>query len=157
LEGQGVGIGYRYEFQIGNSMTAQDSTGLLANAILILHVCFVGFVLLGLVFVILGGFRGWRWVRNPWFRLVHLLAIGVVAGQAWCGAICPLTTWEMSLRERAGQAVYEGSFMAHWLQRLLYYDAPPWVFVLGYTLFGLAVAASWFAVRPRSFFSRTAE
>ena len=62
--------------------------------------------------------------------------------------ICPLTTWEVALRQKAGQAGYEGSFVEHWLQSILYYSAPNWVFVLGYSLFGALVIASWFLVRP---------
>ena len=123
----------------------------LADLILLLHASFVVFVIAGLALVLLGGWRGWRWVRNPWFRLAHLLAIGVVVAQAWLGALCPLTTLEMSLRARAGEAVYPGSFIAHWLESLLYYRAPPWAFIVCYTVFGFLVVASWYAVRPRSF------
>ncbi|MGH8119146.1 MAG: DUF2784 domain-containing protein, partial [Gammaproteobacteria bacterium] len=92
-----------------------------------------------------------EWVRNPWFRVAHLLAIGVVVSQAWLGVLCPLTTLEMALRDRAGGAVYPGSFIAHWVEFLLYYRAPAWVFTLCYSVFGVLVAASWLAVRPRPF------
>jgi hypothetical protein len=71
--------------------------------------------------------------------------------QSWLAAICPLTTLEMTFRSRAGDAVYPGSFIGHWLETLLYYDAPAWVFVLCYTAFGALVLASWFWVRPRPF------
>jgi hypothetical protein len=57
----------------------------------------------------------------------------------------------MALRSMAGGAVYSGSFLSHWLETLIYYHAPMWVFALCYTLFAAAVAASWFWVRPRSF------
>ena len=124
---------------------------LLADLVLLLHAVFVVFVIAGLVLVLLGAWRGWVWVRNPWFRLAHLLAIGVVVAQAWLGVLCPLTTLEMTLRDRAGEAVYPGSFIAHWLESMLYYRAPTWVFTLCYTVFGLLVIASWYAVRPRSF------
>ena len=122
----------------------------LADLVLLLHVLFVVFVVTGLVLVLLGGVRGWHWVRNPWFRVMHLLAIGIVVLQAWLGVLCPLTTLEMSLRARAGDAVYPGSFIAHWLEALLYYQAPAWVFIVCYTVFGFLVVASWYAVRPRS-------
>lgn len=124
---------------------------LAADLLLLLHVLFVAFVILGLVLVIVGKPMNWCWVRNPWFRLAHLVAIAVVVLQSWLGAICPLTTWEMALRARAGAATYTGAFVAHWLERLLYYQAPAWVFVVCYTVFGAAVVASWFWVRPRSF------
>ena len=121
---------------------------LLADIILIIHVLFVAFVVLGLFAVYTGYFLNWQWVRNRTFRIVHLCAIGYVAGQAWLGVVCPLTTWEMALRAKAGAATYSGSFIQHWLQSLLYYSAPEWVFVLVYTVFGILVLASWFVVRP---------
>ena len=113
-----------------------------------LHVLFVAFVIVGLLLVVAGGLLSWKWVRNRTFRILHLLAIGIVVLQAWVGVICPLTTVEMWLRARAGDAVYEGSFIAHWLSAILYYQAPAWVFVVCYTAFGVLVAGSWFLVRP---------
>lgn len=124
---------------------------LAADAVLLLHVLFVAFVIVGLVLILAGKAFRWSWVRNPWFRLAHLLAIGVVVVQSWFGAICPLTTIEMTLRSRAGDTVYPGSFVAHWLEAILYYRAPAWVFAVSYTLFGAMVAGSWFWVSPRRF------
>ena len=124
---------------------------LAADAMLLLHVLFVAFLLVGLVLIFVGKFLNWAWVRNPWFRTAHLVAIGVVVIQSWLGVICPFTTWEMALRSRAGNAVYSGTFISHWLETILYYQTPAWVFVVCYTAFGALVAASWFLVRPRSF------
>ena len=124
---------------------------ILADLVLVTHVSVVAFVVVGLLVILCGGAAGWRWIRNPWFRATHLAAIGLVVVQAWLGVICPLTTLEMHLRERAGDATYSGAFIAHWLQKLLYYEAPAWVFVVCYTLFGLAVIGSWLKFRPRSF------
>lgn len=122
-----------------------------ADAILLLHMLFVCFVLGGLVLIICGGVCGWSWVRNPWFRLAHIMAIGLVVIQSWLGVICPLTTWEMALRTQAGGAGYEGSFIGYWLGRILYYQAPPWAFVVAYTAFGMLVLMCWLRIRPRSF------
>jgi hypothetical protein len=55
----------------------------------------------------------------------------------------------MAFRERAGDAAYTGSFISHWLETLLYYNAPPWVFVVCYTAFGALVVVSWIWVPPR--------
>lgn len=122
-----------------------------ADFVLVAHASFVAFLIVGLLAILIGGACGWRCVRNPWFRALHLAGIGLVVIQAWFGVICPLTTLEMYLRERAGEPAYRGTFIAHWLQKLLYYEAPAWVFAAGYTLFGLAVVASWVKVRPRPF------
>lgn len=120
-----------------------------ADAVLLVHVGFVAFVLLGLLCILAGGALRWQWVRNPWFRLLHLVAIGIVVLQSWLGALCPLTTLEMALRQKAGEATYSGSFIAHWLNSLLYIEAPMWMFAVAYTMFGLLVAVSWVLVRPR--------
>lgn len=120
-----------------------------ADLLLVLHTLLVAFVILGLLATFIGYVRSWRWVRNYWFRLSHLVVIAVVVLQSWLGVLCPLTSWEMALRERAGEAGYDGSFIEHWLQSLLYYSAPDWVFILVYTVFGALVVLSWFLVRPR--------
>ncbi len=122
---------------------------LLADMVLVLHVIIVAFVVGGLVLVIAGNLRGWHCVNALWFRLAHLGAIAFVVAQAWLGMVCPLTTLEMWLRVKAGAAAYSGGFIEHWLQRVLYYDAPPWVFVLAYSLFGLLVLATWLVYPPR--------
>ena len=132
-------------------MDSTTAYQLAADAILLLHVLFAAFVVFGLVLVFVGHALGWSWVRNPWFRLIHLIAIAVVVIQSWLRVICPLTTIEMGLRGRAGGVTYPGSFMAHWLETVLYYQAPPWVFMVCYTVFGAMVVASWFWVRPRRF------
>ena len=124
---------------------------LAADLLLFGHVLFVAFVVLGLALILIGKPFDWAWVRNPWFRFTHLAAIGVVALQSWAGLICPLTTWEMALRERTHDYVYSGSFISHWLESLLYFQAPVWAFTVCYTIFAAIVVASWFWVRPRHF------
>jgi hypothetical protein len=121
----------------------------LANAVMLIHLGVVVFVVLGLPLVVIGNRAGWPWVNRYGWRLTHLAAIGVVALQAWLGRYCPLTIWETWLRERAGQTGYAGGFMEHWVQRLLYYDAPLWMFAVLYTGFGLLVAWAWWCYPPR--------
>lgn len=121
---------------------------LTADLILALHVLFVVFAVLGAAAIYAGLWRSWRWVRNYWFRVLHLGSIVFVMLDAWAGLICPLTIWEMQLRNKAGDVTYSGSFIQHWLQSLLYYDAPDWVFTFVYTIFGALVLAAWFIVKP---------
>jgi len=122
-----------------------------ADVILFTHVLFVAFVIFGLLLIVAGKLFSWFWVRNPWFRLVHLIAIFGVVLQSWLGVTCFLTSWEMALRKKADDATYSGTFISHWLETILYYNASEWVFIISYTVFGLLVLASWLWVRPRPF------
>lgn len=123
--------------------------GLLADAILLLHVAIVLFVVGGQALILLGGWRRWAWVRSLRLRLVHAALVVFIALQAWLGQLCPLTVWEQSLRRVAGQDTYGEGFIEYWLGRLLYVQAPWWVFVLAYSGFALLVLASWRWVPPR--------
>jgi polyferredoxin len=122
---------------------------LLADGVLVAHVALVAFVVGGLLLVVVGNLVGWQWVNALGFRMAHLAAIGFVVAESWLGIVCPLTSLEVWLRAQARQAAYTGGFIEHWLQRLLYYDLPGWVFTLAYSLFGLAVLASWWYFPPR--------
>src|SRR3954447_14470520 len=104
-----------------------------ADSVLVAHVALAAFIVVGLVVAVAGNLKGWQWVNNRWFRSAHLAAIGIVVAEAWFGVACPLTTLELWLRSQAGGDAYGGGFIEHWFRRLLYYDAPPWAFVLGYT------------------------
>jgi hypothetical protein len=120
----------------------------LADAVLVAHVGVVLFIVGGLVLILAGGRLNWAWVRGMRFRAIHLAAIAYVVVTTWFGIDCGLTTLEQSLRLKAGQTSFEGDFIAHWLSRILFYEAPPWAFITVYTAFGMVVLWSWIAVRP---------
>ncbi len=122
-----------------------------ADAVLVLHFSVVLFVIGGLIAIPLGNMLRWRWVNGLRFRLLHASAIVVITAQAWLGQHCPLTLLEAWLREQAGEALrYEVSFIQHWLERLMYFQAPLWVFAVLYTAFGGVVALAWWRYPPRS-------
>ncbi|MGH8752164.1 MAG: DUF2784 domain-containing protein [Burkholderiales bacterium] len=118
----------------------------LADLVLALHFCFVLFVVGGLALIWIGAALRWRWVRNFWFRAVHLAAILFVAGESLAGMLCPLTVWEDTLR--ASQT--GSSFMQRWAGRLIYYDFPEWVFTGAYLLFAFVVIITFIAIQPRA-------
>jgi len=121
----------------------------MADGVLLLHVLFIVFVLAGQFLILLGAYWGWSWIRNWWFRIFHLGAIGIVVTRAWLSLICPLTILEMRLRAQAGQEQYEGSFIQFWLECLLYYEATAGIFIALYTVFGLFVVITWFRFPPQ--------
>ena len=121
----------------------------LADALLALHVGVVLFVVCGLAAILVGAWRRWAWTRSYRFRIAHLLLMAFIAVQAWLGRICPLTLWEQALRRHAGQIAHDGSFVEHWLSRLIFFEASWWIFVAAYTVFAVVVAACWLLLPPR--------
>ena len=121
----------------------------MADLVLLLHFGVVVFVAGALPVIVAGNRLGWHWVNAPWFRLLHLGAIACVAVQGWLGIECPLTTLEVRLRAESGGPPMAQGFIAHWVQRLMFYTAPNWVFNLVYTGYGLLVAALWWVFPPR--------
>lgn len=125
------------------------SPAALANIVALIHFAWVAFLVLGLAAILLGIAFRWEWVRNRWFRVIHLAMIAIVVGESLAGVACPLTIWEHQLRMRAGQQTLEGDFIASWVHRLMFFQAEPWVFTTIYVGFGLAVLAVWIIAPPR--------
>ena len=123
---------------------------MMADVLLVVHFLIAAFIVLGLAAVWLGAALGWRWVRNPWFRYLHLGAIAFVAAEAVLGIACPLTVWEDLLR--GGRSMDGGaeSFVARWLRALLFYQAPEWVFTAAYLAWATATLVTLRLVPPRT-------
>lgn len=82
----------------------------LADALVLLHLAFVIFVLAGALLVAV-------WPRLAW---LHLPAVGwgiLVEVNGW---LCPLTPWEQALRRHGGAAPYAGGFVEHYIVPILY-------------------------------------
>lgn len=84
--------------------------GLLADLVLLVHLAFV-------VFVVLGGFLALRWPKAAW---AHLPAAAWGALIEFRGWVCPLTPLENRLRSLAGEAGYAGGFIEHYVVEVLY-------------------------------------
>jgi Protein of Unknown function (DUF2784) len=117
----------------------------LADVLLVLHFAIAAFIVGGLILVWTGALLGWGWIRNPWFRYLHLAAIVFVAAEALIGMVCPLTLWEDLLRGGARP----DSFVGRWVRRLLYYEAPEWIFTAAYAAWAAATLVTLALVPPR--------
>ncbi len=62
---------------------------ILADLVVMLHALYVAFVVLGMAAILIGIALGRGWARNFWFRVLHLLAIGVVVAQEFLGPPAP--------------------------------------------------------------------
>jgi hypothetical protein len=85
---------------------------LLADGVVILHLLFI-------LFVVLGGIMTLVWPKVIW---VHIPCVFWAIIIELTGMICPLTPLENELRSRAGQGVYSGDFVIHYLEPLIYLE-----------------------------------
>ncbi|MGH7831790.1 MAG: DUF2784 domain-containing protein [Candidatus Binatia bacterium] len=120
-----------------------------ADILLLIHFLYILAVVLPLPLIAIGTWRDWAWVRNFWFRNLHLAAIGYLVYQILAGATCFLTDWEMEWREAAGQPVYAESFIEHWVGRLVYIDLPAEVYAAIYFGFSFLVLLLYALSPPR--------
>src|SRR5688572_15187158 len=127
----------------------------LADLIVAMHAGYLAFVLVGQVLIWVGLLRGWAWVRNPWFRIAHVLAIVVVALEAVVGMPCPLTVWEDDLRFMAGVPVQESTFVGRIAHALIRVDIPfdHWLLQSSYYIVAGLILITFVLAPPR--FSRS--
>jgi hypothetical protein len=127
--------------------------GYAADALVAIHLAYVGYVVLGQLVIILAAAMKWQWARNPWFRFTHLAAIVYVAYEEFAGIRCPLTVWEEQLRALGGQAMDVGqTFMGRMFHDLLFYpDTPHIVFAVGHVAMAVLVLQAFIMYPPRWF------
>jgi len=117
---------------------------MLADCVVVIHLVVMIFITAGLPLIYLGAALRWAWVRDWRWRAVHLAAIGFVAAESLAGMVCPLTLWEDALRSRRSSV----GFIERWVDYILFYDFPTWVFTIAYAAFAALVALTWFVVPP---------
>jgi len=130
------------------SYHVEMSYGFWADVLGLIHAAIVLFVVGGQVLILTGWAFGWVWTRGLWLRRAHLGFIIVIMTIAALGEWCPLTVWESELRHLAEQQGYTQGFIATWLDRLLYYQAPLWVFAVAYILFTVLVVWTYWKYPP---------
>ena len=129
-----------------------SAAAVLAEAVLAAHVAVILFNVFGLIVVPIGAARGWRFVHIAWWRVLHVLLLAAVAAQALASRACFLTLWQSDL---AGSAASPTPLIESWVDRLIYWKLPIWIFAALYTVvFVYAVALLWLVplrrIRQRS-------
>lgn len=108
-----------------------------ADAVVVLHLFWI-------VFLILGALPGSRW---SWVKWTHLAALAFSIALQGFGWICPLTHLEVWLRSSGGAQPYEGTFIRHYAEQLVYAEIPRGALLAG-TLMVVALSL-WLYRRPR--------
>lgn len=117
-----------------------------ATFVLALHLAVIVFNVAGCVLIPVGAWRGWCWVREFWWRLAHLLGLAVVAAQALSGRACFLTIWQGDISGTS----HVQPLIASWIDRVIYWSLPLWVFAVAYVAVFAYVIVLWIVVRPRA-------
>jgi hypothetical protein len=120
-----------------------------ADILVTIHLGFMLFVLIGQILIVAGWLLRWEWVRNFWFRLIHLGSIVFVAAQAVFGIECPLTTWERELRGGRLHDLESASAIGRFCNETLFFRPAPVVFAIVYVTFALLVLLTWIFAPPR--------
>jgi hypothetical protein len=117
----------------------------LAELVLALHMAVIAFNVFGLVAIPLGAWARWDFVRVRWWRLLHIASLAVVALQAVLGRACFLTILQADL-ERGGE---ESPLVMRWVNSVIYWPLPMWVFTAAYVLVFAYVLALYRWIPPR--------
>jgi hypothetical protein len=122
---------------------------LLADLVVVIHIAYVAYIIVGVILILAGLTCKWSWVRNPWFRLTHFAAILIVVLELIFKTTCPLTVLEFKFRSLAGQPMTEATF----IERLMYYILSGWLPGSWtnsiYVVVGVVVALTFVLAPPR--------
>ena len=117
----------------------------LADLVVVVHLAYFVFVVGGFVCIVLGAWRGWPWIRNPWFRTAHLAAVFIVLAENLFAWNCPLNVAETSLRAASPEAPdAAGGF----LDFLLHHTLTERALEIIYWTIGVALVVLFVVVRP---------
>jgi hypothetical protein len=119
-----------------------------ADAVIVVHFLFILFMLLGFLLTIYAVLFREKFFDWWLFRSLHLLGIFYVASLSILGKYCPLTILENELRLKYEVfSVYSGSFIVHYLEKLVYPDVNPLVIQIP-TVFLAIFTIVMFIVKP---------
>lgn len=120
-----------------------------ADLVFIFHFLYILFIVLGQIYILLGVLFNWGFVRNLWFRLIHLGGIIVVSIQEFLDLSCPLTLLEDYLNRLAGKSYEQDlTFLGRLLNKLIYQSVPNWLLSFLYIGFGLIVLLTFLIFPP---------
>jgi hypothetical protein len=114
---------------------------ILADLVVLIHLAFI-------LFAVLGGVLVLSWKRYAWF---HLPAVVWAAFIEFMGWVCPLTPLENWLREKDGTSGYRAGFIDHHILPIIYPDSltRPSQVALGAFVLGINLGVYGWVLRHR--------
>tara|TARA_B100000989_G_scaffold288139_1_gene258544 strand:- start:576 stop:947 length:372 start_codon:yes stop_codon:yes gene_type:complete len=117
---------------------------LFSEIILLLHLLIFLFITLSFILIPIGYFQKWEWVKNKYYRSIHLILMGIISIETILGFMCPLTILENYFRDdiKVDNKLTE---IAH---QILYWDLPNYQFIILYILSFSYLIFLWFFFKP---------
>ena len=115
-----------------------------SEIVLLLHFSIFLFMVFSFILIPFGYFQKWEWVKNIYFRSIHLILMGIISIETILGFMCPLTILENFLR--ADKKI--DNIFSKIIHQIMYWDFTNYQFIILYLLSLSYFIFLWFYFRP---------
>ena len=117
---------------------------ILSEIVLLFHFSIFLFIIISFILIPLGYQKKWKWVKNKYYRLIHLVLMGIIFIETILGFMCPLTTLENFLRND----IEINNKITQIIHQIMYWDLPSYQFIILYLLSLLYLIFLWLFFKP---------
>ena len=117
---------------------------LFSEIVLLFHFCIFLFILLSFFLIPFGYYQKWKWVKNKYYRLIHLVLMGIIFIETILGFMCPLTILENFLRND----IEVDNNLTQIIHQIMYWNLPNYQFIILYILSFSYLIFLWFFFKP---------
>ena len=117
---------------------------LFSEIVLLFHFCIFLFVILSFFLIPFGYYQKWEWVKNKYYRLIHLVLMGIIFIETILGFMCPLTILENFLRND----IEINNKITQIIHQVMYWNLTTYQFTILYLLSLLYLIFLWFFFKP---------
>ena len=115
-----------------------------SEIVLLFHFCIFLFMILSFFLIPIGYYQKWTWVKNKYYRSIHLVLMGIIFMETILGFMCPLTILENFLRNDTEI----NNKITHIIHQIMYWDLPSYQFIILYLLSLLYLIFLWCFFKP---------
>ena len=115
-----------------------------SEIVLLFHFFIFLFMILSFFLIPLGYYQKWKWVKNKYYRLIHLVLMRIIFIETILGFMCPLTILENFLRND----IEINNKITQIIHQIMYWDLQTYQFIILYLLSLLYIIFLWFFFKP---------
>ena len=115
-----------------------------SKIVLLFHFSIFLFITISFILIPLGYYKKWKWVKNKYFRLIHLILMGIIFIETILGFMCPLTILENFLRNN----IEINNKITQIIHQIMYWDLPTYQFIILYLFSLLYLIFLWIFFKP---------